>query len=171
MSSLGQCGPTSIHKLNPLSFRAPVLLGRVESPRWRMPKKEFTYYVYIVSSLSGTLYTGVTNSIYSRTLQHVAGEQGFSAKYGCKRLVYYETFQYVPSAIAREKAIKNMSRAKKVALIESENPQWLDLAAGWGQPQDAPTWQVRGVEGLRPSQASERGKDLRDSTRPIKRTL
>jgi putative endonuclease len=115
-----------------------------------MPKAEFKYYAYIMGSKSGTLYTGVTNNIYRRTLEHRSGASGFTAKYGCKHLVYYEVFHRVVAAIAREKAIKNMSRAAKIALIEAENPKWLDLAESWGKPQEAPAWQVRTVEGLRP---------------------
>jgi putative endonuclease len=116
-----------------------------------MAKRVFNFYVYIMASLSGTLYIGVTNNIHSRTLDHKSGESpGFTQKYDCNRLVYYETFRYVRSAIAREKEIKGWSRKKKIALVESINPKWLDLAEGWD----------------RPSQATLRGKDLGDSSPP-----
>ena len=132
-----------------------------------MPQREFTYYVYLMSSKSGTLYTGVTNTVYNRSLDHKSGETpGFTQKYGCNRLAYYEVFRYVRSAIRREKELKGWSRAKKIALIESINPKWQDLAEGWGEPQEAPAWQVREVEGLRPRQTPSRGKDLGDSSRP-----
>jgi putative endonuclease len=97
--------------------------------------REKRYYVYIMSSRSLTLYVGVTNSIYHRALQHKSGEvEGFTKKYRINRLVYYETFKYIGNAIAREKEIKGWSRAKKLALINSMNPTWQDLAEGWGKP-------------------------------------
>jgi putative endonuclease len=95
--------------------------------------KEHQYFVYIMSSNSGTLYIGMTNSIYRRVLQHKAGEiEGFSKQYACTRLVYYESFDDVHKAIGREKQLKGWSRAKKTALIESRNPRWEDLAETWG---------------------------------------
>jgi putative endonuclease len=95
--------------------------------------KEHEYFVYIVCSLSGTLYIGVTNSIYRRALQHKRGEiEGFASKYHCDRLAYYERYQNIHTAIGREKQLKSWSRAKKIALIESTNPRWEDLAEKWG---------------------------------------
>ncbi len=95
--------------------------------------KEHKYYAYIVCSLSGTLYIGMTNSIDRRALQHKSGEiEGFARKYHCNRLVYYESFDDVRKAIDREKQLKGWSRAKKIALIESRNPRWEDLAEKWG---------------------------------------
>ena len=95
--------------------------------------REHKYFVYIVSSRSGTLYIGMTNSIYRRALQHKSGEiEGFSSKYHCGRLVYYESFDDVHKAIGREKQLKGWTRAKKIALIESKNPRWEDLAEKWG---------------------------------------
>lgn len=92
------------------------------------------YYVYIMSSKGRVLYIGVTGFLMLRVLQHKAGESGFTAKYKIDRLVYYEVFKYVNRAIARETEIKKWRREKKVALIESMNPAWEDLSAGWGQP-------------------------------------
>jgi putative endonuclease len=87
-----------------------------------------------MASRSLNLYTGVTNSIYHRTLQHKNGEiDGFSKKYNINRLVYYEVFRYIGNAIAREKQIKAWTRAKRLALIMSLNPTWQDLAEGWGE--------------------------------------
>ena len=92
-----------------------------------------TYWVYILASQKdGTLYTGVTNSLERRTWQHKQGTvASFTAKYGIGRLVYFEAFSDVNNAIAREKQLKGGSRKKKIALIEKENPEWLDLVAGW----------------------------------------
>jgi len=71
----------------------------------------------------------------ARVLQHKSEEEeGFTRRYHITRLVYYEEFRYVNNAIARETEIKKWRREKKVALIESMNPLWNDLAKGWGQP-------------------------------------
>jgi putative endonuclease len=95
--------------------------------------KEHRYFVYIVCSNSGTLYIGMTNDVYRRALQHKLGEvEGFAAKYGCKRLVHYESFDDVLKAIDREKQLKRWVRRKKIALIDSRNPRWADLAEKWG---------------------------------------
>ena len=92
------------------------------------------YYVYIMASRSLTLYTGITNSIFHRALQHKAGEiEGFTKKYNINRLVYYEALEGVGNAITREKQIKNWTRAKRIALIKTMNPTWQDLAEGWGE--------------------------------------
>jgi putative endonuclease len=96
---------------------------------------EKRYYVYIMASLSRTLYTGVTGNLYRRAAQHKAGEiDGFTKQYRIHRLVYYEIFKYVNNAIAREKQIKAWTRAKRLALIKTMNPTWQDLAEGWGDP-------------------------------------
>ena len=87
-----------------------------------------------MSSRSLNLYTGVTNSIYNRALQHKHGEvDGFTKRYNINRLVYYETFTQIGNAIAREKQVKSWTRAKRIALIKSKNPAWQDLAEGWGE--------------------------------------
>ena len=96
--------------------------------------KEHKYYVYIMASKSRRLYTGITNDIYHRALEHKSGEtDGFTKRYRINRLVYYEVFKYVGNAIAREKEIKGWDRAKRVALIERDNPTWEDLAEDWGK--------------------------------------
>jgi len=93
------------------------------------------YYVYIMSSKGRVLYTGVTGFLMPRVLQHKSGEvEGFTQRYRINRLVYYEVFQYVNHAIARETQIKKWRREKRIALIESMNPAWQDLAADWGKP-------------------------------------
>ena len=91
------------------------------------------YWVYIVCSVSGTLYIGIANNIERRVWEHKSGEfEGFASRYGCNRLVYYESFDAVRKAIAREKQLKGWVRRKKIALIESVNPRWLDPAEKWG---------------------------------------
>jgi putative endonuclease len=86
-----------------------------------------------MASRSLNFYTGVTNSIYRRALQHKTGEiGGFTKKYNINRLVYYETFEHIGNAIAREKQVKAWTRAKRLALIKSMNPTSQDLAEGWG---------------------------------------
>ena len=80
--------------------------------------------VYIVASgRNGTLYTGVTADLSRRVHEHREGTvPGFTARYGCKRLVWYERYPLMTDAIAREKQIKGGSRAKKLALIEAGEP-------------------------------------------------
>jgi putative endonuclease len=88
------------------------------------------YFVYILSSVSRTLYIGVTNDIERRVREHKQGLiPGFTAKYRINRLVYVEETTDVRDAIAREKQIKAWRRAKKIELIESVNPDWKDLSA------------------------------------------
>ncbi len=96
---------------------------------------EYRFYVYILSSKSRRIYTGITNNLARRVWQHKRGEiEGFTQKYKITRLVYYEVFQYVGNAIRREKVIKDWTRAKRIALIERDNPTWDDLAEHWGKP-------------------------------------
>ena len=85
--------------------------------------------VYIMASKrDGTLYAGVTSNLPKRAFEHKEGlVEGFSAKYGCKILVWYEVHETMIAAITREKQIKAGSRAKKLALIETLNPEWQDL--------------------------------------------
>jgi len=98
------------------------------------------YFMYILANKSRTLYTGVTGRLFFRVRQHRDGVlDGFTKKYKTNRLVYFERFQYVENAIAREKQIKGWLRAKKVELIERMNPTWEDLypglVAGTGEKQ------------------------------------
>ena len=86
------------------------------------------FYVYIMASLSGTLYVGVTNNVARRSFDHKLGEgSAFTKRYDVNRLVYYECFQYIGNAIRREKEIKGWRREEKIALIEALNPSWRDL--------------------------------------------
>jgi len=90
------------------------------------------YYVYILSSYTRTLYIGVTNDIKRRVVEHKAKHiEGFTKKYNINRLVYFDTFREVKDALAREKQLKKWSRAKKIKLIDSNNPQWKDLSLEW----------------------------------------
>jgi putative endonuclease len=90
------------------------------------------YYVYIMSNPSRTLYTGVTNDLQRRVYEHKQKlVEGFTKRYDLTTLVYYEATSDVGSALAREKQIKGWLRRKKVALVESTNPKWRDLADGW----------------------------------------
>ncbi len=90
------------------------------------------YFVYIMANQSKTIYTGVTNNLLRRVQEHKSGViKGFTAKYHITRLVYFESGHNINEAIYREKQIKGWLRAKKVALIESVNPDWDDLSASW----------------------------------------
>ena len=90
------------------------------------------YCVYIMSSPSRTLYVGVTNDLERRVFEHKNKlTPGFSSKYNINRLVYFETTPNIQAAIAREKQIKSLLRAKKNALIEAANPGWRDLSQEW----------------------------------------
>ncbi|MDO8618472.1 MAG: GIY-YIG nuclease family protein [Candidatus Daviesbacteria bacterium] len=87
------------------------------------------YYVYILTSFKNTvLYTGVTNNLIRRVYEHKNNlVKGFTEKYHVHKLVYYEIFQDPENAIKREKAVKNLLRIKKIALIKANNSDFLDL--------------------------------------------
>jgi putative endonuclease len=97
--------------------------------------RQKVYYVYILASRSRALYTGVTNNLARRVVEHRQGKvPGFTHKYKIHRLVYYEEFRDVRSAIGRETQVKAWRREKRVGLIEETNPAWSDLAASWFGP-------------------------------------
>ena len=76
----------------------------------------------------GTLYTGVTSNLAERVFRHRQGlTPGFTSRYGCNRLVFYEKYERMDEAIAREKQIKGGSRGRKISLVEAINPEWKDL--------------------------------------------
>jgi predicted GIY-YIG superfamily endonuclease len=85
--------------------------------------------VYIMANRrNGTLYVGVTSNLVQRAHQHREGlVPGFTARYGCKLIVWYERYDEIASAIAREKQIKAGSRKRKLELIDALNPDWRDL--------------------------------------------
>ena len=94
-------------------------------------------WVYILAGRTGTLYTGVTSDLDRRMKEHrIKLRPGFAAKYDCNRLVYCEGSDDIRRSIDREKQIKNWTRAKKIALIQSMNPWWKDLAEDWGKPME-----------------------------------
>jgi putative endonuclease len=87
------------------------------------------YHVYILAGASGVLYTGVTNHLERRVMQHKQGQcDGFTKEYEVKRLVYFEPFSDIRDAISREKQIKRWRREKKLALIRKMNPKFRDLS-------------------------------------------
>jgi putative endonuclease len=97
------------------------------------------FYVYILSSKTGTLYTGVTNNLERRLYEHKHKlVPGVASKYGCDRLMYYDVFPTAGQAIAAEKRIKGWTRAKKVALILTKNPKWVDLSEDWDRAKQDP---------------------------------
>ena len=110
----------------------------------------YNYYVYILTNKYKTvLYTGVTNNLYRRTLEHkMKIHHGFAEKYNTDILVYYELFYNIEDAIRREERLKRWKRKWKIDLIGKFNPQWLDLTdkigdarskAGMTNTQGAPT--------------------------------
>ena len=90
------------------------------------------YYVYIMTNSTRRLYTGVTSDLQRRAYEHKNKlVPGFTKKYNLTWLVYYEMTNDVTSAISREKQIKGWLRSRKVALVESMNPEWRDLSTEW----------------------------------------
>jgi len=99
-----------------------------------MTRKELMkqYYVYIMTNKSGTLYIGVTNDLTRRMYEHKHGIGGkFTTRYRITRLLYFEETRDVHAALAREKQLKGWTRAKKLKLIASDNPQWVDRSTDW----------------------------------------
>ncbi len=97
-----------------------------------MPSERRTYSTYIMGSLSGTLYIGMTSNLHKRVFEHkFHRREGFTDKFEVERLLYYESFDEVAQAINREKQLKGWRRSKKIALLESLNPHWVDLAREW----------------------------------------
>jgi putative endonuclease len=90
---------------------------------------EKDYYVYIMTNKNNTvLYTGITNDLKKRIYEHKEKlVEGFTKRYNIRKLVYYEIFKDVRSAILREKQIKSGSRAKKIELVKNMNSEWNDL--------------------------------------------
>lgn len=108
-------------------------------------QRQHCYTVYILGSITGTLYIGITNDLVRRVRQHKHHTfGGFTEKYDVDRLLYYESFHEVTNAIAREKQLKGWRREKKIALIEKMNPKWEDLSKGW---YDKPVRQTFGDRG------------------------
>ena len=90
------------------------------------------YCAYIMGSLTGTLYIGISGNLHKRVFQHKFHHyEGFTARYEVVRLLYFESYDDVHNALAREKQLKGWSRAKRIALFEHRNPEWKDLASEW----------------------------------------
>ena len=91
-----------------------------------------TFFVYIMTNRSGTLYVGVTNNLERRVFEHRNKlVPGFTTRYRIDTLVFFETTDDVRAAIEREKQIKGWSRRKKILLINRMNPSWRDLSRDW----------------------------------------
>ena len=106
---------------------------RPRYPARMSPCRGYDFWVYIMASRSLQLYIGMMNSLMRRVAEHKKHIPGsYTARYNIDRLVYFEHFQYVHNAIAREKDLKDWNRARKLALITSENSTWMDLSEGWG---------------------------------------
>ena len=97
------------------------------------------YFVYIMTNKSRTLYTGVTNDLMRRVYEHKNKlVKGFTSRYNIQYLAYYESTLSIYAALEREKQIKGWLRKKKIALIDSMNPEWKDLSEGWYEtPQES----------------------------------
>ena len=93
-------------------------------------------YIYILANHQKRLYTGVTSQLCIRVRQHQQKKNpsSFTARYNITQLVYYEPFETITEAIARESTIKNMHRPDKIQLIVSLNPDWDDLSEAWDKP-------------------------------------
>ena len=92
-------------------------------------------YVYILTNRSKTLYVGVTSNLERRIWEHKNHAfAGFTERYRIERLVWFEQYTFVRTAIAREKELKGWTRARKMALVVEKNPTWRDLAEDWGKP-------------------------------------
>jgi putative endonuclease len=108
------------------------------------PNPQIAVYI-MASARNGTLYTGVTSTLWRRVRRHKLGVfDGFSKMYGCKALVWYEAHPTMLEAIRREKQIKRWRRNWKLELIEAENPEWRDLSEGWFDAPEGPlSWMQR----------------------------
>ena len=92
--------------------------------------RDKTYYVYIMASLGDVLYIGMTNDLVRRVFEHQNNlVEGFTKRYRCHRLIYFESSSDVKAVLEREKQLKRWSRAKKLALIKETNPELKDLSA------------------------------------------
>ena len=122
----------------PLSSRPEQAIREANQlAEWRdlLFMREHNYRVYIMASKSRVIYIGMTNNLGRRVYEHQHDLiDGFSKRYRCHRLVYFESYDRVENAIAREKQLKRWNRAKKIFLIERLNPTWEDLSAEWGKP-------------------------------------
>ena len=99
---------------------------------WRSDGSRKQFCVYVVSNSSMTLYTGVTSELRRRVAAHKSGEGStFTSRYHFDRLVYFESYGTAAEAIAREITIKGWTRARKIALVKTVNPEWRDLSSSF----------------------------------------
>jgi putative endonuclease len=112
--------------------------GMFRSGEYAMPKQPCVYM--LANGRIGAIYIGVTSNLLARLDQHRSGQiAGFTARYGICRLVRFEMFADMPTAIAREKQLKRWHREWKMNLIERDNPDWDDLAVSLGlEPMRSP---------------------------------
>jgi putative endonuclease len=97
-----------------------------------MSDRQHSYWTYIMASVSRVMYVGVTNDLERRVWEHRQKQvEGFTKRYKCTKLVWFEEFREIRDAIACEKRIKGLLRARKIALIEEGNQYWRDLSEGW----------------------------------------
>ena len=95
--------------------------------------QDLNFYVYIMAShKNGSMYTGMTNDLIRRVEEHKSGlnPNSHTTRYNIKRLVYFEIFNSAEDTILREKFVKKLTRAKRVKLIETDNPNWQELFKG-----------------------------------------
>ena len=103
-----------------------------------MSDRQHSYWTYIVASVSRVMYVGVTNDLERRVWEHKQKQaEGFTKKYNCTKLVWFEEFREIRDAIACEKRIKGLLRARKIVLVEKKNPSWRDLSEDWYQNEKA----------------------------------
>jgi putative endonuclease len=123
--------------------------------------------VYVLASVGKTLYAGVTNDLEHRAYEHREGmAPSFTGQYRIARRVHFEETSDIHAALAREKQIKVWTRAKKIALIESSNHQWRDLAEGWyDKPAAAKSFRAqRGISTVPVATSAGGNPDSRDSS-------
>ncbi|MFH0892644.1 MAG: GIY-YIG nuclease family protein [Candidatus Falkowbacteria bacterium] len=105
---------------------------RMSNKQVQLMRKEYLYYIYIATNhpRNTVLYTGVTNSLFARSAHHKEKlyPNSFTARYNVNKIVYYEIYGLIGAAIYREKQIKGWTRKKKIELINSRNPRWVDVA-------------------------------------------
>jgi putative endonuclease len=112
-----------------------------------MGRRDYRFYTYILGSISGTLYIGMTNNLIRRIWQHKQHEVcGFTAKYRVDRLLYFESFDDVRTAINSEKQLKGWTRQKKIGLIKARNPSWIDLSSEWYEGDRGPSATLRSAQ-------------------------
>ena len=122
-------------------------------------KREYRFWVYIMGSRSLNFYIGLTNNLRKRAWQHKRGEvKGFTQRYRIDRLLYFEEFVYFDRAESRETELKKWRREKKIELIKTMNPTFLDLAEHWYD--DLP-------EGMQIPRRSAPRNDNSKSSRPM----